>query len=604
MTSNDYASNEGSNKSLRVNIELLDSLMTLAGELVLSRNQLIQGLNSSDIKVAEASGQRIDLITSELQEIVMRTRMQPISNLLNRFNRVVRDLSLGLDKEVDFEIEGKSVELDKSILESISDPLLALVENAVIHGIEKPDQRVESGKKRTGKVKFTAFHDAGQVNIKISDNGKGIDPHKTTSIAIKKGLITEGQSSLMSDKQKKELIFMSGFSTPQTNEKDSDNGLDIVAKSIEDLGGVIDIDSEPGQGTSFIIKLPLTLAIIPSQIISLENQPYAIPQVNLDELIRISPDQVKEKIDKIGDAPVLRLRGELLPLIDLADVLGIQKTYLDPETGSRLPDRRKNIADRRSKQLLKTSVSNEQKSDPVSKRTEIDRRHSSNSALNIAVVSAGTYKYGLVVQGLKDSEEIVVKPLGKHLKTCTAFSGATIMGDGRAALILDIGSIANLANLSSINDLSRNSEIMEKAIDENKKTSSLLTFKNRSKEHFAVLLDSVQRIERVKQSQIEQVGVRKVLQYRGGALPLYELSDIFSIEPLPEQEYREIIVFKNKDKETGLIVAPPVDSIDTMLNLDSETLARPGISGSLIIEDNTTLLIDIDEMTTIIENSN
>lgn len=598
-------SNEGVNRSLRVNIELLDSLITLAGELVLSRNQLIQGLGSSDIKACEVSGQRIDLITSELQEIVMRTRMQPISNVLNKFNRVVRDLALDLDKEIDFETKGKSVELDKSILESISAPLLTLVENAVIRGIEKPDIRITSGKERVGKIKVTAYQDAGHVSIKIADDGYGLDPEKTAKNAVKKGLITESEASLKSDKLKRELIFMQGFYEPQTDSKDSSfNGLDMVAKSIEDLGGVIDIDSKPGQGTSFLIKLPLTLAIIPSQIISLENQPYAIPQVNLDELIRVHPGQVKDQIDKIGDAPVLRLRGEILPLLDLAQILGIKKTYLDPNTDSRLLDRRQNVFDRRSKQLLKTGDIDNKKTDPIIERTTKERRHSPQSTVNIAVVSAGALKYGLIVQGLKDSEEIVVKPLGKHLKNCNAFSGATIMGDGKAALILDIGTIASLGKLSSATKLSKNSDIVENSLDGNKKVSSLLTFNNQSNEHFAILLDLVQRIERVKNSEIEKIGQKKVLQYRGGALPLYELSDIFSLEPLPEQEYREIIVFKNNETETGLIVAPPVDSIDTILDIDSKTLARPGIKGSLIVREKTTLLIDVNEMASIIEDPN
>jgi two-component system chemotaxis sensor kinase CheA len=339
--------------SIRVNVGLLDTLMTLAGELVLSRNQLLQGVSTDNSRAIEVSSQRIDMITSELQETIMRTRMQPMANILNTFNRVVGDLSRQLGKSIDIVIEGKEVELDKTILESISDPLTHLVKNSVIHGIETPVERERSGKKARGKITLGAFHDAGHINIVISDDGKGLDPEKLSALAVSKGLVTEQQIASYSERQKMELVFLPGFSTEKITDVSAGSiGMDVVAGNIENLGGILDLNSEKGVGTDIQIKLPLTLAIIPSQITSVGCDRYAVPQVNLDELLRIPVDQIKEKIEKVGDADVVRLRGELLPLLDLSKMLGIEKKYVDLEKGVKMSDRRTHIADRRSKQHL------------------------------------------------------------------------------------------------------------------------------------------------------------------------------------------------------------------------------------------------------------
>lgn len=589
--------------SLRVNVGLLDTLMNLAGELVLSRNQLLQGVNSSNVKATELSSQRIDMITSELQEAIMRTRMQPIANILNKFTRVVRDLSHQLGKSIELEIEGKDVELDKTILESINDPLTHLVRNSVDHGIETPMEREQMGKKGTGKIILKAFHDAGQVNIVISDDGRGLDPAKISSSAIEKGLISESRVKEMSNKQKTELIFLPGFSTAKevTDVSGRGVGMDVVVTNIEALGGIIELDSTPGQGTDIQIKLPLTLAIIPSQITSVGNERYAVPQVNLNELLRIPASQIKEKIEKVGDADVVRLRGELLPLLNLADMLGIQRTFVDPETGEEREDRRTRISDRRSKVHIpgESSDSGDQTETETkrAKRAKSDRRYHASSAINIAVVSAGAFKYGLVVDQLHDSEEIVVKPVGRHLKKCTAYAGATIMGDGKVALILDISNLAQMAELSAVAEAGRN---VAKAAEEEAAARAdkvaLLTFKNNEKEHFAAPLSIVERIERIRTSDIEQIGDRKVVQYRGGSLPLYELSQVANVEQLPERDRQEVIVFKVKERELGLMVAPPVDAQEVMLNIDGSTLKQPAISGSMIINNHTTLLVDIFEL--------
>ncbi|MBF0228569.1 MAG: chemotaxis protein CheW [Desulfamplus sp.] len=583
--------------SLRVNVNLLDTLMNLAGELVLSRNQLIQGINSSNAKATELSSQRIDMITSELQEAIMRTRMQPIANVFNKFTRVVRDLSQELGKSIDLVIEGKEVELDKTIIEAINDPLTHLVRNSVDHGIELPQVREATGKKATGKIVLKAFHDAGQVNIMISDDGKGLDPDKIAAAAVKKGLMTEQQVSELSAKERIDLILLPGFSTAEkvTDVSGRGVGMDVVVTNLAKLGGIIEIESKTGKGTDIQIKLPLTLAIIPSQIISVGNEKYAIPQVNLDELLRIPAAQVKERIEKVGDADVVRLRGNLLPLLNLSQVLGIKKTFVHPDDGTEYPDQRESIADRRSSRTGQNGKRESVNSEFVLERKGQDRRYRASSAINIAVVSAGAHKYGLVVDELRDSEEIVVKPLGRHLKKCGGYAGATIMGDGRVALILDVSNLAQMGELTTMAEAERTAkaaraaeEAREKALDK----ASLLLFKN-GPEHCAAPLNLVERIERIPVSSIEHVSGKKVVQYRGGALPLYELSQVSNVSKLPQTEQQEIIVFTVKGKELGLMVTPPVDAVEISLDIDDSTLKQVGINGSMIIDGHTTLLVDI-----------
>lgn len=507
-------------------------------------------------------------------------------------------MSRDLEKSIDLEITGQDVELDKTILESINDPLTHLIRNSVDHGIESPVKREQAGKNATGKIKLKAFHEAGQVNIEISDDGKGLDPERISDIALSKGLVTENQIAEMSDKEKIELIFMAGFSTAQTVTDVSGRGvgMDVVITNIEILGGIVDLDSTPGKGTITQIKLPLTLAIIPSQIAAVSDEKYAIPQVNLDELLRIPASEVKTRVEKVGDASVVRLRGELLPLLDLTKVLGIEKNFIDPDTDTEHPDRRENIADRRSKQLEETDEGNiEETTDDSPERETEDRRYHASSALNISVVSAGAFKYGLVVDELLDSEEIVVKPVGRHLKKCQAYAGATIMGDGRVALILDISSLAQMANLTAITKKKSMQKAKNEKGDPASEKVALLTFRNAESEYFAAPLNLVERIERIKLADIEEVSNRKVVQYRGGALPLYEISQAADVKPLPIREQQEVIVFNVKNKELGLMVTPPVDALEIALEIDESTLKQSCITGSMIINEKTTLLIDIFE---------
>ncbi len=593
--------------SLRVHVSLLDSLMTLAGELVLSRNQLLQTIGTEDFRNAEVVGQRIDLITSELQEAIMLTRMQPIGNVFNKFPRVVRDLSGKLNKQIDLTIVGKDVELDKTIIESINDPLTHLVRNSVDHGIEMPADRKQKGKSDRGLVILKAYHEAGQVVIEISDDGKGLDGDALAASAVNKGLLTVEQIQVMSDKEKVNLIFLPGFSTAQqvTDVSGRGVGMDVVKTNLDKLGGNVDIISEVGSGTTISIKLPLTLAIIPCQIIMSGGERYAIPQVNLEELLRIPANQVKERVERVGDAEVVRLRGNLLPLIRLADVIDVDRTYWDRQDDEVKRDRRQLISDRRSVESPtfndpeNTTRQDTKNETETSERTHTDRRFSASSALNIVVVSTGAMKYGLIVDRLHDSEEIVIKPLGRHLQQCKGYAGATIMGDGRIALILDVSNLAKMANLTSMDGSDRATEVaiaQEEAIRLKKDKQSLLIFRNSEEEQFGVPLNQVERIEKIRRSEIEELGGKRVIQYRGGTLSLLCIDDIAMVQPLADHDDLLVIVFNISARPVGVLAIGPIDALEIAVDIDDTTLRQPGIMGSAIIGKHTTMLVNVFEI--------
>ncbi|MBN1931623.1 MAG: chemotaxis protein CheW [Desulfobacterales bacterium] len=591
--------------SLRVNVGLLDSLMVMAGELVLSRNQLLQAISSGDRQASKAVGQRIDLITTELQEAIMMTRMQSIGNIFNKFPRLVRDLSRDLGKEIELILEGEEVELDKTIIEGLSDPLTHLVRNAIDHGIEAPDARRKAGKKINGKIFLKAYHEAGQVNIEISDDGKGIDGDCLASKAVLKGAISKEQSIVMSDRERLNLIFLPGFSTAENVTEISGRGvgMDVVQNNLDKLGGQIEIDSKPGQGTKIRIKLPLTLAIIPSLLVTVGDENFAIPQINVDELLRIPYTQVKDRIEVVGNTAVVRLREELLPLIRTADVLGIDCRYIDPADQIKKPNKRHSIADRRSKKspLIKLHYLPITESlEPLNqseRRTQMDRRSRSNSALNIVVVSTGVFKYGLVVDALHDSEEIVVKPLGRHLKNCKGYAGATILGNGHVALILDVTRFAQMAGLTSLSGKNREAQGIGAREGQNiQEIQTLLSFRNALSEHFAVPLNLVQRVEKVKASDIERIGEKRVIQYRDASLPVIFIEEVAEVSPMVPGEDVLIIVFSVAGRRLGLFAAPPIDIVEVPLIIDDTTLKQTGIMGSIVIGNRTTLFVDIYEI--------
>nr|WP_320189758.1 chemotaxis protein CheW [uncultured Desulfobacter sp.] len=528
------------NSPVQVSRQILESLSSLAGELVLGRNQLLQGINNSDPAVIETSGQRIDLITSEIQDAIMRTRMQPVTGLFESIcqkfgGRVI----LGKNS--------KNIMLDGTILDAIRHPLNALVDRFV-----KFDASAEIENLSDDKILLKAFQDAGQVNIVVSAD----------------------------------CVLLSPTDIPEN-----------ISSAIETVGGAFDVDSIGDKGCAVIIKLPLTLAIIPSQMISIGKEKFAVPQTNLSELLRIAAADTKNKIQKVGEADVIRLRGELLPLLNLSDLLDIERSYICPESGEHKAERRKNLADRRSKKYdADGRVIGIEKTEDTQERVETDRRLNRTGVINIAIVFAGNFKYGLVVDQFFDSEEIVVKPVGRHLKKCKAYVGATIMGDGNVSLILDILNLAQMVGLSTASESSRLSKKLEAEVCLEGKKESLVMFKNMETEYFAASFKHVQRIERIKTADIERIEDKRVIQYRGNVLRLYEISEIVNVGGLPEKEYQEVIVFKVDDREFGLMASPPVDILDVHLNIDDGNFNLPGIKGTMNINGHTTLVMDMQQM--------
>jgi two-component system chemotaxis sensor kinase CheA len=557
--------------SLRVHVSLLDRLMTLAGELVLGRNQLLQALGQQDAQALQNVAQKLNLVTGEIQETVMLTRMQPVSLVFNKFPRVVRDLARSLNKEVALTMEGQEVELDKTIIEGLHDPLTHLVRNAIDHGIETPQVRRRKGKAAAGTIILKAYHQAGQVNIEIKDDGQGLDPAKLAQAAVAKGLLTPEQNRSMSYAERLNLIFRPGFSTAEkvTEVSGRGVGMDVVKSNLDRLGGQVEIHSRAGEGTTFKIKLPLTLAIIPSLIVSVAGERFALPQVNVQELLRIPAHQVKDRLEKVGDAVVVRLRGQFLPLLPLGVVLGL---------ASQLPG------------------SHEALCLPEECLDQPEHGGHAASAVSIAVVCAGPLTYGLVVDEFHGAEEIVIKPLGSHLQSCRAYAGATIMGDGRVALILDAANLAVLAGLTSLAGDSRAAELDRQAAAQ-KLTDihSLLVFHQGEAEVCAVPLFLVQRLEEIKAGALETLGGQRVIQYQGGSLPVFALEDGIRISALEGREDLLVIVLSVSGREVGLLAAPPVDAVDLALHIDQLTVKQPGVMGSAIINGKTTLILDVVE---------
>ena len=585
--------------TLRVSVGLLESLMNLAGELVLSRNQLRAVLNQSKIRGVQASFQRINLVTSELQDAIMQTRMQPVGNVFAKFPRVVRDMARSLKKDIQLDIRGKDVGLDKSLIEGLSDPLTHMVRNAADHGIESVEERLRAGKRASGTLRIEARHEAGQVVLEIADDGKGLDPNKIAAAAVRRGLISPKAMESMSDQEKMHLIFLPGLSTAEkvTEVSGRGVGMDVVKTNLTRLGGKVDIETEVGQGTLFRIKLPLTLAIIPSLVVSVNNERFAIPQISVVELLRIRADKVKERIEVIGDAEVLVLRDELIPIVRFADVLGIERTRIDQGTGEIGADRRERLADRRSP-VHGISQGGENASacaDMGGQRRAADRRQSAGSDLEVVVVSTGAMKYGLAVDHFHTGEEIVVKPLGRHLKGLAEYAGATIMGDGAVALIVDAAGLAAKAQLANVAAAVREAEV-DTAADQLVENRSFLLFYNAHEELCATPLESVVRVEKATRKQIENIGGKRTMQYRGTFLPLVTLSDVARVGNIGDDQDIAVIVTRIGQREVGLLAAMPVDVIETRATIDTLTHRQTGIAGSTILRDTTVLVADVFEI--------
>jgi two-component system chemotaxis sensor kinase CheA len=540
-----------SDTSIRVHVAVLDQLMNLAGELVLSRNQLLSAVAAKEREGLEAIAGRVDLVTSELQETIMQTRMQPIGVVFGRFPRVVRDLSRKLGKQCNLVIEGDDVEVDKTIVEALGDPLTHLVRNSVDHGIEMPECRQQHGKGPEGQVRLRAFHQAGKVCIRIEDDGGGIDPARLKTKAVEKGLIDTETSFSMSDTEALRLIFAPGFSTASqiTDVSGRGVGMDVVRTNIEQLGGTVDVESVLGSGTAIHITLPLTLAIVPSMIVACSGERYAIPQANIAELVRVTPADRDLRIGNLHGAEVLRLRGTLLPLIRLQNALGFKST-----TGS-----------------------------------TPRQGHS-----NILVIETGQLRYAIEVDAIYDNEEIVVKPLGKHIRDLGYVAGATILGDGYVALILDLVGIALHCNLRAV-DMQDRASGSDSVVNE--EVHRMLFFKNHPMEAFAVPMAMVARIERIRREEVKTVGDQNILVYRGHSLPVLRVEQhLRAMPPCEPSEFEYVIVFRVQDREVGLIAPVLGDIRDIHMRIDSTTLREPGVLGSLVVDGETTRVLDLVEL--------
>jgi len=544
--------------TIRVDVGLLDKVMNLVGELVLARNQVLQFASRMKDASFLAASQRLNLITTELQAGVMKTRMQPIGNIWSQFPRTVRDVALGCGKQVAIEMEGKETELDKTIIEAIKDPLTHLVRNSVDHGIELPEDRVKAGKDRTGRLILRAFHEGGQVNIEISDDGAGLNPKRIRKKAVERAVITAEQAARMSEREIFNLIFLPGFSTAEkvTNVSGRGVGMDVVKTNVEKIGGTVDVQSALGRGTTVRVKIPLTLAIIPALVVTCGGDRYAIPQVSLLELVRIEADDVGTGIELVHGAPVHRLRGRLLPLVYLGRELNLAA---DPNTAN-------------------------------------------DGVVNIVVLQADEQQFGLVVDQISDTEEIVVKPLRKQLKTVKTFAGSSIMGDGKVALILDVLGLAQRASVvTETRDRSMAEKVTESVAAAAEKQTFLL-FAGPGDSRMAIPLSTLARLEEFPVTQVEMSGSQWVTQYRGQILPLVRLNVIMEerrnklralqAPPSADSGPIQVLVLHHEGHSFGLVVERILDIVEDRAEVRSAA-TRASVLYSVVIGDRITELLDV-----------
>ncbi|MBL7647139.1 MAG: chemotaxis protein CheW [Candidatus Hydrogenedentes bacterium] len=589
--------------TLRVRVDLLTRLMNSAGELVLARNQLLRVMESHAQTIPGLSGilQNIDHVTTDVQEGIMQTRMQPIGAIFGKFPRVVRDMARTLGKDIAITMEGNEVELDKSILESLSDPMTHIIRNCADHALEPPSERKAKGKNPQGTIQLRAYHEAGQVNISIRDDGRGIDPEKVSRKAIEKGVVTREQASRMSSRELVNLVFAPGFSTAEVVSDVSGRGvgMDVVRSNIEKLGGTVQLDTAVNKGTTVLLQLPLTLAIIPSLIVGVQEHRFAVPQVNVEEFVWVRAEEVAKRIEKVQGQDVLRLRGMLLPLLRLSDVLAIPRRYADLATGERRDDQRQRIADRRSMDMGAEAL---QEDSVELQERGATRRTQWRSDYNIVVSRIGGNRFGMIVDELFDTEEIVVKPLSCFLKQSPCFSGATILGDGRVITILDMAGVADAGNLHfsdvEAEEQRRREEEARREARARAARRSVIIFNASPDEYFAVAQDTVLRLERLQVRDIKVVGDQEYLEYRGHGLPLIRLEQYLPVRPLPEAETLYMIIPRQENgvpgtgSSAGILVSRIVDAVDVEVNLREAERSGPGLEGTAIVNDQLTLFLD------------
>ncbi|QIP03797.1 hybrid sensor histidine kinase/response regulator [Bradyrhizobium symbiodeficiens] len=530
------------NQSIRVNVDTLEHLMTMVSELVLTRNQLLEISRRNEDTEFKVPLQRLSNVTAELQEGVMKTRMQPIGNAWQKLPRIVRDLSSELGKQIELEMHGADTELDRQVLDLIKDPLTHMVRNSADHGLETPAERLASGKGEQGTIRLSAYHEGGHIIICIADNGRGLNTDKIKAKAISSGLVTEAEFEKMSEAQIHKFIFAPGFSTAAaiTSVSGRGVGMDVVRTNIDQIGGTIDIKSVAGEGSSVTIKIPLTLAIVSALIVEAAGDRFAIPQLSVVELVRARANS-EHRIERIKDTAVLRLRNKLLPLIHLKKLLKIDDgAASDPENGF------------------------------------------------IVVTQVGSQTFGIVVDGVFHTEEIVVKPMSTKLRHIDMFSGNTILGDGAVIMIIDPNGIAKALGAAGSSAHDMGDENGAHHIGSGEQTTSLLVFRAGSSQPKAVPLGLVTRLEELPADKIEFSNGRYMVQYREQLMPLVAMEGV----TIASQGAQPILVFADDGRSMGLVVDEIIDIVEERLNIEVGGSAS-GILGSAVIKGQATEVIDV-----------
>ncbi len=581
------------NQSIRVNVDTLETLMTMVSELVLTRNQLLEMVRRHSDSEFHVPLQRLSSVTAELQEGVMKTRMQPIGNAWQKLPRIVRDLANELDKKIELVMKGAETELDRQVLELIKDPLTHMVRNSADHGLETTQERIDAGKPELGKIILEAFHEGGHIIIQISEDGRGLNTERIKKKIIENGLATEAELDALPEEQIHRFIFRAGFSTAAevTSVSGRGVGMDVVRTNIELIGGSVDVKSKAGEGSVFSIKIPLTLAIVSALIVESNGQRFAVPQLNVVELVRAQAGS-DHRIELINHTPLLRLRNKLLPLVKLAQILDLPEAEVDSivtdASNAITLDQEAVVVDESDM----ATGSEPEAEPPASEEIEslsTDKEPETGEEGFIIVTKVGEKTFGIVVDSVFDTEEIVVKPMSYRLRENNLFSGNTILGDGSVIMIVDPNGVANKISGESFHqDKSEDVESKSNTTMGNN-VISILLFKAGSEEPKAVPLSLVTRLEEIEVASIERSNDRDLVQYRGKLMPLVYIN--------PEHEVKEngrqpILVFTDDDHAMGLVVDEIVDIVDERLDIEVES-NNPGMVGSAVIRDVATEVIDI-----------
>jgi len=537
----DDDSAKAANQSIRVTVGTLEQLMTMVSELVLTRNQLLEIVRRHDDSEFKTPLQRLSNVTAELQEGVMKTRMQPIGNAWQKLPRVVRDLSKELDKQIDLEMQGAETELDRQVLDLIKDPLTHMVRNSADHGLETTEERRAAGKPPHGRIRLSAYHEGGYIIIQIADDGRGLNTDRIKAKAVSQGLVAEAEAEKLSEAQIHKFIFAPGFSTAAaiTSVSGRGVGMDVVRNNIDQIGGTIDVKSVAGVGLSFTIKIPLTLAIIAALIVEAGGERFAIPQLSVVELVR-ARNGGEHRIERIKETPVLRLRDKLLPLARLSQLLGFEAAG-DVESGF------------------------------------------------IVVTQVGSQTFGIVVDSVFHTEEIVVKPMSSKLRHIAMFSGNTILGDGSVIMIVDPNGISRALGSTVSSQMAADDLAPSQPVSATQQATSLLVFRAGSSQLKAVPLALITRLEEIDARKIELSNGRHMIQYRGHLMPLISMNTNVRVKGEGAQP---LLVFSDGSRSVALVVDEIVDIVEDRLDIQVAS-DNPGVLGSAIIKGQATEIIDV-----------